>query len=569
MAPLTGNGREVSINGGDDASHNGRGGWRARQQCARKLPQNSAQVGDVQDQPSALLAFDAHEEACISLCPRLSLSNLCHIHIIPYHGLSTSHHALDSNLGIDPALDNLGGNLLLNLLGSRAENHLVVHRVVLAIVSLAFLQPFQLLYSFLSGTTQKCCDGSTGCFKYGQNGHFMRKLPKNRQGRCNGGNKAQSSSMALPDRDALTGSTSRTGKGANCLYVSTSCQGQENSPDVVTGMIEVFTFDVYALLDPGATLSFVTPYTAMRFDIITEQLLEPFSVSTLVGESILPEGVYRDYTNTVHHKDNMADLVELDMVDFDVILGMDWLNACYASADSRTQVVKFQFPNEPVIEWRSSSALPKGCFISYLKVKKLVSNGCIYHLFLVNDSSVETSPIQSVPVVSEFPEVFPDDLPRVPPEREIDFGFIRTSVSPWGAPVLIVMKKDCSLRMCIDYDQLNKVTIKNKYPLPRIDDIFYQLQGATYFSKIDLRSGYHQLRVRESDIPKTAFRTRYGHYKFLVMPFGLTYARATFMDLMNIVFKPYLNMFVIVFIDDILIYLRNEEDCSSHLRVVL
>ncbi|KAI3776203.1 hypothetical protein L1987_45975 [Smallanthus sonchifolius] len=150
-----------------------------------------------------------------------------------------------------------------------------------------------------------------------------------------------------------------------------------------------------------------------------------------------------------------------------------------------------------------------------------------------------------------------------------DKGFIRPSHSPWGAPVLLVKKKDGSFHMCIDYRELNKLTIKNRYPLPIIDDLFDQLQGSICFSKIDLRSGYHQLRVQEEDIPKTAFRTRYGHYEFMVMPFGLTNAPAVFMDLMNHVCKPYLDKFVIVFINDILIYSKTKADHEQHLRLVL
>nr|GFB41033.1 putative reverse transcriptase domain-containing protein [Tanacetum cinerariifolium] len=145
----------------------------------------------------------------------------------------------------------------------------------------------------------------------------------------------------------------------------------------------------------------------------------------------------------------------------------------------------------------------------------------------------------------------------------LERGFIRPSMLPWGASVLFVKKKDGSMRLCIDYRKLNKITIRNRYPLPRIDDLFDQLQGAMHFSKIDLRSGYHQLRVKEHDISKTAFHTRYGHYEFLVMPF------AVFMDLMNQVFYEFLDKFVIVFIDDILIFSKSKEEHEDHLRTVL
>nr|GEW27029.1 putative reverse transcriptase domain-containing protein [Tanacetum cinerariifolium] len=201
--------------------------------------------------------------------------------------------------------------------------------------------------------------------------------------------------------------------------------------------------------------------------------------------------------------------------------------------------------------------------------------------------------VKDLPVVQEFPKKIYEDLSGIPPTRQVEFridlipgaapvarapyrlapseikelaeqlqeltdkGFIRPSSSPWGAPVLFVKKKDGSFRMCIDYMELNKLTVKNRYLLLRIDDLFDQLQGSSIYSKIDLRLGYHQLRVREEDIPKTAFRTRYCHYEFQVMPFGMTNAPAVFMDLMNRVCKPYLDKFVIVFIDDILVYSKS------------
>ena len=201
--------------------------------------------------------------------------------------------------------------------------------------------------------------------------------------------------------------------------------------------------------------------------------------------------------------------------------------------------------------------------------------------------------------------MFPEELPGLPPQREIEFaidvvlgatpasitlyrmapaelkelklqlqellekGFIRPSVSPWGALVLFVKKKDGTLRLCIDYRQLNKLTVKNKYSLPRIDDLFDQLKGASIFSKIDLRSGYHKLRNKYVNVHKTTFRTQYGHYEFLVMSFGLTNTPVAFMDLMNRVFRPYMDPFVVVFIDDILVYSKDRENHGTHLLVVL
>jgi hypothetical protein len=214
-------------------------------------------------------------------------------------------------------------------------------------------------------------------------------------------------------------------------------------------------------------------------------------------------------------------------------------------------------------------------------------------------------PLKKVPVVCEYADAFPDELPGMPPDRDIEFaielqpgttpiskrpykmppvelvelkkqlqelldkGFIRPSTPPWGYPSLFVKKKDESLRLCIDYRPLNAVIIKNKYHLPRIDVLFDQLVGAKVFSKIGLRSGYHQIKIRASDIPKTAFSTRYGLYKYLAMSFGLTNVPAYFMYLMNSVFMPELDKFVVVFINDILVHSRNEEEHVGHILVVL
>ncbi|WVZ98283.1 hypothetical protein U9M48_043745 [Paspalum notatum var. saurae] len=230
----------------------------------------------------------------------------------------------------------------------------------------------------------------------------------------------------------------------------------------------------------------------------------------------------------------------------------------------------------------------------------------VSHTVNVAETRTEAQALAKIPVACEYPDVFPEELPGLPPDRDVEFridlvpgtapvskrpyrmapdelkelktqlqeqldkGFIRPSSSPWGCPALFVEKKDQGgKRLCVDYRPLNAVTVKNKYPLPHIDILFDQLGGATVFSKIDLRSGYHQIKVREEDIPKTAFSTRYGLYEYLVMSFGLTNAPAFFMYLMNSVFMNELDKFVVVFIDDILVYSKNEKEHEEHLRIVL
>jgi hypothetical protein len=267
----------------------------------------------------------------------------------------------------------------------------------------------------------------------------------------------------------------------------------------------------------------------------------------------------------------------------DIILGADWMTQHRVVLDVAARALEIRSPTfEDLVLYLPSQDSTRSCAFAMIEL-----------------------PLKKIPVVCEYADVFPDELPGMPLDRDIEFaielqpgttpiskrpyrmpptelaelkkqlqellykGFIRPSTSHWGCPALFVKKKDESLRMCIDYRPLNAVTIKNKYPLPRIDVLFGQLVGAKVFSKIDLRSGYHQIKIRASDIPKTAFSTKYGLYEYLVMSFGLTNVPAYFMYLMNSIFMPELDKFVVVFIDDILVYSKNEEEHAGHLHVVL
>ena len=362
---------------------------------------------------------------------------------------------------------------------------------------------------------------------------------------------------------------------------------------VIAGTFTLFDIDLYALIDPGSTHSYIC-MEQMSDKLPAVELLDyDLLVTSPLGHSVRVNRVYKNCPLMVHDREFSVDLIALPFHEFDLILRMDWLSKHRAIVDCDKTIVMLKCPDlsEVRILGIRSESVPK--ILLAMKARRFLRKGCEAFLALVLDSKREQVNLENIPVIREFPDVFPEELPGVPPEREVDLsievvqgttpisrtpyrmaptelkelktqlhelldkGFIRSNVSPWGAPILFVKKKDGTLQMCIDYRQINKVTVKNKYPLPRIEDLFDQLRGASVFSKIDLRSGYYQLRVKEVDAPKTTFRTRYGHYEFLVMPFGLTNAPAAFMDLMNRVFRPYLDQFVVVFIDDILVYSKN------------
>jgi hypothetical protein len=299
------------------------------------------------------------------------------------------------------------------------------------------------------------------------------------------------------------------------------------------------------------------------------------------------------------------------MSGYDAILGRPWLYRHNPSINWRLQTVEIvspsvtflltSSPDSPITSTRQDKQL------LHIMGPRQVKN--VDAIFLVNAEIVTESKAAPLPsavkgVVAQYAEVFVNELPGLPPERTIQheintgtadpiakstyrmspkelhelkvqldellkLGFIQPSSPPWASPVLFARKRDGDLRLCTDYRSLNAVTTKNKYPIPRVDEIFDSLGGAVIFSKIDLRSGYYQIRIKESDITKTAFKTHFGHFEYRVMPFGLSNAPATFMHLMNSVFHDILNKFVTIYLDDILIFSSSEADHAIHLQEVL
>ncbi|GJR39046.1 putative reverse transcriptase domain-containing protein, partial [Tanacetum coccineum] len=391
------------------------------------------------------------------------------------------------------------------------------------------------------------------CFECGAQGHYRKDCPKVKN--QNHGNKAR-----VPDA---------RGKA----YVLGGGDANPGS-NTITGTFLLNDHHAYMLFDSGADRSFISNTFSTLLDIIPSALDVSYAVELADGRTSETSTVLRGCTlGLLGHPFNI-DLMPIDLGSFDFIIGMDWLARNHAVIVCDEKIVRIPYGNEILIVQGDKSDKEKKStlsIISCVKAQKYMETSCQLFLTQVtvkeNKDESKEKRLEDVLTVRDFPEVFPEDLPGLPQIRQVEFqidlvpGAAPVARAPyrlapsemeelstqlqeisdkgfiWGAPVLFVKEKDGSFRMCIDYRELNKLTVKNRYPLSRIDDLFDQLQGSSVYSKIDLKSGYHQLRVHDEDVPKMAFRTRYGHYEFQVMPFGLTNAPAVFMDLMNRLLK--------------------------------
>ncbi|GKC63150.1 putative reverse transcriptase domain-containing protein [Tanacetum coccineum] len=326
--------------------------------------------------------------------------------------------------------------------------------------------------------------------------------------------------------------------------------------NVVNGTFLINNVYASVLFDTGADRSFVSYAFSKYIDIHPTTLDTNYSVELADYKSLTASTILRGCTLNLQNHLFKIDLLPIELGSFDVIIGIDWMAEHCAEVVCYEKYIRVPYGNDMLIVQGERSGVKNKLrleVISSIRTQKYIDQGCQVFLIQIikeEETKIPESRIEDVPVVRDFPEVFPGELSGLPPTRQIEFhielipeatpvarapyrlaptemkelaeqlkelsnkGFIRPSSSPWEAPILFVKKKDGSFRMCIDYCELNKLTVKNLYPLPRIDDLFDQLQGSSIYSKIDLSSGYHQLRVREEDIPKTAFRTRYGYYEF-------------------------------------------------------
>nr|GEX84620.1 retrotransposable element Tf2 [Tanacetum cinerariifolium] len=362
-----------------------------------------------------------------------------------------------------------------------------------------------------------------GCFECGVSGHFKRDCSKLRN--KNGGN--------------------RNAQG--WVYAVGNAEKNENAPmnpdsNVITGTFLLNNRYASILFDTGADRSFISTAFSLLVNIDPTPLGSSYDIELADGKTVRIYTIIRGCTlNFLNHLFNI-DLIPVELGSFDVIIGIDWLRRCHAVIVCDEKLVQIPYGNETLTfrgnesnNGRESRLL----VISCLKAQEYMAKGCQIFLAQISAKKEEDKSkgkqLKDISIVWDFPKVFPEDFPGLPPTRPVEF---QIDLIPGAAPVArapyrLAPSEMKELSMCIDYRELNKLTVKNRNPLPRIDDLFNQLQGSSIYSKMDLRSGYHQLRVREQDILKTAFQTRYGHYKFQVMPFGLTNAPMVFMDLMN------------------------------------
>ncbi|KAL0549208.1 hypothetical protein IC582_013689 [Cucumis melo] len=385
--------------------------------------------------------------------------------------------------------------------------------------------------------------------------------------------------------------------------------GETNTP-VERGLMYVDTLinekpTKSTMVDSGATHNFITEIEAKRLNLRWEKDAGRMKA---VNSAALPIiGLVKRTMIRLGGWSGLVDFVVVKMDDFDVVLGMEFLLEHQVILMPLAKCLVITGPTPSVVQ--TDLRQPDGLkMISAMQLKKGLSRDEPTFMAIPlnsSENSGETVPTEIVRVLEKYRDVMPDSFPKsLPPRRMIDHeielvpgtkpraknayrmappelaelrkqldellnaGFIRPAKAPYGAPVLFQKKKDGSLRLCIDYRALNKLTVRNKYPLPIITDLFDRLHGAKYFSKLDLRSGYYQVRIAEGDEPKTTCVTRYGAFEFLVMPFGLTNAPATFCTLMNQVFHEYLDKFVVVYLDDIVVYSMTMEEHRDHLQKV-